>query len=211
MIEGTLVDLVPFEDDFSTYLETWMNEESWFRAHVWDRREPHTEDDVKKYIERMEKNEHGALIGFQAKNGDPIGGVIWDHEWSRVRKVDTRFFVGDMRYEGTDEVLDGLLMLARYCFETRNVHRLDAAALAFDEVRTEHLGRAGFVHEGTLRQHIRWDGDYVDLEMFGLLDSEWPGYAKKVESLGLQASELEPKPKPEKKDDKPDGDKSSEK
>ncbi len=202
MLEGTLVDLVPFEDDFAIYLETWMNEEAWFRAHVWERREPHTEDDVKKYIENMEKNERGGLIGFQAKNGDPIGALIFDHEWTRVRKAEVRVVVGDSRYEGADEALDGLLMLVRYCFETRNLHRLDAVALPFHETWIEHLRRAGFVHEGTLRQHIRWDGDYVDLEMFGLLQSEWPGYVQKVAELSLQPSDIEPKPKPEKKEQK---------
>lgn len=201
MFEGTLVDLVPFEDDFAVYLESWMNEEAWFRAQLWERREPHAEADVKKFIEKMEKNERGALIGFQTKAGDPIGGLIYDHEWSRVRKVEVLFFAGDMRYEGTDEVLDGLLMLARYLFETRNMHRLDAIALSFDEPKIDALRRAGFVHEGTLRQHIRWDGDYVDVELFGLLEDEWPGYAAKVETLSLEPSDLDPKPKPEKKPD----------
>lgn len=202
MIEGKLVDLVPFEDDYAIYLETWMNEEAWFRMKFWDRREPHTEDAVKKFIEKMEKNEHGLLIGFQSKAGDPIGGLILDHEWSRVRKIDSMFFVGDTRYEGTDEALDGLLMLVRYAFETRNMHRLDSGALAFDEVKIDMLKRAGFVHEGTLRQHIRYDGDYVDVEVFGLLEHEWPGYEAKIAGLDLQPSNLEPKPKPEKKDDK---------
>lgn len=202
MIEGKLVDLVPFEDDFATYMESWMNEEAWFRARFWERREPHPEEAVKKFIERMEKNEHGGMIGFQAKNGDPIGGVISDHEWSRVRKIDGVIFVGDTRYEGTDEALDGLLMLVRYLFETRNMHRIDVGALAFDETKIEMYRRAGFVHEGTLRQHIRFDGDYVDLELFGILESEWSGYEKKVAELNLQPSGLEAKPKPEKKDDK---------
>ena len=201
MIEGKLVDLVPFEDDFAIYLESWMNEESWFRTRLWERREPHTEDDVKKFIEKMEKNEHGALIGFQSKRGDPIGGVIFDHEWRRVRKAEALIFVGDTRYEGTDEHLDGLLMLIRFCFETRNLHRLDASALSFDEVKIDFLRRAGFTHEGTLRQHIRYDGDYVDVELFGILEDEWPGYDQKVNELDLQPSELEPKPKPEKKDE----------
>lgn len=201
MIEGKLVDLVPFEDDFATYLETWMNEESWFRMRAWERREPHTEHDVKKFIENMEKSEHGALIGVQAKNGDPIGGVIFDHEWTRVRKADAMLFVGDSRYEGTDEVIDALLMLVRYCFETRNLHRLDVSILAFDELRLDAYQRVGFVHEGTLRQHVRWDGSYADIEVFGLLQDEWPGYEQKSEALNLQPSGLEPKPKPEKKDD----------
>jgi RimJ/RimL family protein N-acetyltransferase len=206
MIEGKLVDLVPFEDDFATYMESWMNEESWFRARLWERREPHNEDAVKKFIEKMEKNERGTLIGFQTKGGDPIGGVLYDHEWTRVRKVDVQHFVGDPRYEGTDEALDGLLMMVRYCFETRNVHRLDSIALTFDEAKIDFLRRAGFTHEGTLRKHIRWDGDYVDVELFGLLEHEWPGYEKKFAELDLQPSGIEPKPKPEKKEEKKDGD-----
>ncbi len=197
MIEGKLVDLVPFEDDFATYLASWMNGEAWFRARLWERREPHPEDDAKKFVERMEKDEHGGLIGVRAKNGDPIGGVIYDQEWPRVRKVDVTYFAGDERYEGTDEQLDALLMLVRYLFETRNMHRLDAAALAFDEVKIEALRRAGFQHEGTLRQHLRWDGDYVDIELYGLLEDEWPGYERKVEALNLQPSGLEPKPAPQ--------------
>ena len=200
MFEGKLVDLVPFEDDFATFFETWMNEEAWFRSMFWDRREPHHESAVKKYIEKMEKNERGKLIGFQAKNGDPIGGLIYDHVWDRVYKADAICFAGDTRYEGTDEQLDGLLMLVRFCFETRNLHRLDASALAFDEAKIELLRRAGFTHEGTLRQHIRWAGDYVDANLFGLLHEDWPGYENKVAALDLQSSGLAPKPKPEKKD-----------
>jgi RimJ/RimL family protein N-acetyltransferase len=201
MIEGHLVDLVPFEDDFAIHLETWMNEEAWFRTMFYDRREPHPENDVKKYIEKMEKNKRGKLIGFQAKNGDPIGGVLYDHLWDRVHKAEAMFFAGDTRYEGTDEQLDGLLMLARYCFETRNLHRLDTSALAFDEVKIEQIQRAGFNHEGSLRQHIRWGGDYVNVELFGLLQREWPGYEAMVERLDLRASDIEPKPKPEKQDE----------
>ena len=74
--------------------------------------------------------------------------------------------------------------------------------LPVDDRQIDMLRRAGFVHEGTLRQHIRWDGAYVDVEMFGLLEDEWPGYAKKIEGVELTASDLEAKPKPEKKNDK---------
>jgi RimJ/RimL family protein N-acetyltransferase len=205
MFEGTLVDLVPFEGDFATYMETWMNEEAWFRAQFWGRREPHTEEDVRKFIEKMEKEDYAMLLGFQAKNGDPIGGVMFDHESTRVHKARVRIFAGDSRYEGTDEVLDGLLMLCRYCFETGNLHRLDSSALAFDEARLDHLERAGFVHEGSLRQHIRWAGDYVDVEMFGMLRSEWPGYEQKIAALNLQPGGIEPKPRPKKDADHENG------
>lgn len=195
MIEGKLVDLVPFEDDFARYMETWMNEEAWFRTWLMDRREPHSEKDVKAFIEKMEKKDNAALIGFQAKNGDPIGSVLYDHLWNRVRRAEVMFFAGDARYEGTDEQLDGLLMLVCYCFETHNLHRLDTFALAFDEVKIDQMRRAGFSHEGALRQHVRWGGAYIDVELFGLLQHDWPGYTQMVEALDLQPTpDIEPKP-----------------
>ena len=196
MIPGTLVDLVPFEDDYVTCLQTWMNEEAWLRARVWERRAPYAEHQVQQFIEEIEKNEHAKIVGLQAKNGDPIGGVAWEHQWVRMRKAHLWFFAGDPRYEGTDELLDGLLLAVHYNFATRNLHRLDAFALAFDEAKIAHLQRAGFVHEGTLRQHIRWAGAYVDVLVFGLLETDWPGYEEKARALGLQADGLPPKTKP---------------
>ena len=48
---------------------------------------------------------------------------MFDHEWTRVRKADAIFFAGDTRYEGTDEHLDGLLML-RATASRRATYRL---------------------------------------------------------------------------------------
>jgi RimJ/RimL family protein N-acetyltransferase len=119
-----------------------------------------------------------------------------------------RFFASDTRYEGTDEQLDGLLMLVRYCFETRNLRRLEAAALVFDEARIEQLWRAGFVHEGTIslnarvmrqmkkvgfalevrrRKGIYADGVWHDELIYGLFREDWPGRAALVEKSGPAA------------------------
>ncbi len=207
MIPGTLIDLVPFEDVYATYLQEWMNTQAWLRARVWERYGPHVEHQAEKFIEEMEKKDNAKMVGLQTKNGDPIGAVIWEHQWTRMRKINLWFFAGDPRYEGTDELLDGLLMAVHYNFTTRNLHRLHTLALAFDEAKIDHLQRAGFSHEGTLRQHIRWAGDYVDLLVFGLLETEWPGYEEKVQALDLQASGLPPKPAPKKPEQPADKDK----
>jgi hypothetical protein len=37
----------------------------------------------------------------------------------------------------------------------------------------------------------------VDVELFGMLDREWPGYEQKAAALDLQPSGIEPKPRPE--------------
>ncbi len=33
--------------------------------------------------------------------------------------------------------------------------------------------KVGFVHEGTKRQALRWDEDWVDVDLMAMLDRDW--------------------------------------
>jgi RimJ/RimL family protein N-acetyltransferase len=40
--------------------------------------------------------------------------------------------------------------------------------------RARHVyEKIGFVHEGTMRETLLWDGERVDVHMMGLLASDW--------------------------------------
>ena len=66
--------------------------------------------------------------------------------------------------------VDGLLMLARYCFEVRNMHRLTPPR-GLRRQPDRVLTRAGFQHEGTLAS-IRWMAPWTS----GVrpVEQEWP-------------------------------------
>ena len=63
-------------------------------------------------------------------------------------------------------------MLA-HAFETVGLNRVSLEVYAFNPRARRAYERLGFVHEGTLRQALLWDGAWVDAEVMSILASEW--------------------------------------
>ena len=58
-------------------------------------------------------------------------------------------------------------------FATLLLHRIYASAFRENTVSAKVLEKIGMRHEGCLRQHVlKWDR-FIDLEMYGMLRSEW--------------------------------------
>ncbi len=68
--------------------------------------------------------------------------------------------------EATRLVLD-------HAFRTVGLHRVELEVYAFNPRARHVYERAGFVHEGTRRHALRWDGEWVDAHGMGLLADEW--------------------------------------
>jgi RimJ/RimL family protein N-acetyltransferase len=61
----------------------------------------------------------------------------------------------------------------RYGFEECGLHRIQAFVFSPNDASKRVLQKAGFTHEGALREKIEWGDKRVDDEIFGLLRSEW--------------------------------------
>jgi RimJ/RimL family protein N-acetyltransferase len=64
-------------------------------------------------------------------------------------------------------------VLCQYGFTVRGLHRLQLETLADNAAMIQAAVRAGFVHEGTLRNAAWVNGTFLDEVIFGLLDTEW--------------------------------------
>ena len=61
----------------------------------------------------------------------------------------------------------------QYGFETLGLHRIWASVFQGNEVSAKVLNKLGMRHEGCLRHHVLKWGRFIDLEMYGILRSEW--------------------------------------
>ena len=63
-----------------------------------------------------------------------------------------------------------------WAFESLGLHRIHASHFPRNPASGRVLRKLGMTHEGTLRQHVKKWGEYLDLERFGLLRHEFdPG------------------------------------
>ena len=63
-------------------------------------------------------------------------------------------------------------MLA-YAFEELGLHRVELEVFEFNQRARRVYERVGFVLEGTLRDALLFDGEWVDSHLMSVLEHEW--------------------------------------
>jgi ribosomal-protein-alanine N-acetyltransferase len=76
---------------------------------------------------------------------------------------------------GNGYATDAVRTAVAYAFAERRLHKVYARVFAFNEGSRRVLEKVGFVNEGRFREHAFLDGEYVDVERYGLLADEFEG------------------------------------
>lgn len=63
-----------------------------------------------------------------------------------------------------------------HAFDT-GLHRVSLTVYDFNPRARHVYEKVGFVHEGTLRQALRWDGDWIDGHIMAILSEDWTANA----------------------------------
>ncbi len=191
MLEGLLVDLVPYGDRYLEQEHTWHNSEAWFWAEAGNRPLP-TKAALRRgheeWLEWREKHaDYMVMFGIQAKDGTPLGDIALFEvrPWHRVGMLGAA--IGDPAYWSSGYGTDALLLMVDYAFGWLDMHRVWLGTMSLNARVLRQMEKVGFVPEGRRRGLWYADGAWVDDVLFGLLRDEWPGRAALVEKLGLQA------------------------
>jgi len=133
--------------------------------------EPEVRAFARETLQRFSRGE-----GFDAGlmvDGE-LAGMVGVHHLDRtVGRVEIGYWIGS-RFEGRGLVTRAVIGVIRVMFEDYGLNRVEIRCQP-DNLRSRAVAeRLGFVHEGTLRSvHPTLQGVPADLEVFGLLRSEW--------------------------------------
>ena len=168
----TLTLRLPEPDDASALLELAGDPEvtRWFS---WG---PYTTiDQPRAYIDRLEgQRERGDQLDFLIVHRDHgPAGVTGLSEFSTR---DLRCMVGTWfgrAFWGTGANRESKALVAHLAFEVLKMHRLGSYSNPDNQRSTKALLGVGFTHEGVLRHWHRHGDDYFDVNVFGMLRSDW--------------------------------------
>lgn len=130
---------------------------------------------LESYREGAGKADPAKGIGWAAEvEGTLVGraGMFFFDELSRNAAVGLGF-VREHRGKGYGR--ETLRLLLDFGFTHRNLHRVWLECAATNEAAIRSYAAAGFVTEGTLREHAWIAGAYVDVVRMAVLRSEWRG------------------------------------
>jgi RimJ/RimL family protein N-acetyltransferase len=190
MLEGILVDLVPYDQRFKDQDHRWWNNISVFWSGEGERNfisKAQVEAEHKEWVENSEKPHTSVPFGVLTKDGKPLGyfGINWISPQNRVANLGAS--IGEPEYWGGGYGTDALLLLIEYAFNMLDVRKVWLNTMSLNERVMRQMQKVGFVLEGRQRESVHADGQWYDDMVYGLLREEWPGYAVMVERLGLQA------------------------
>lgn len=93
----------------------------------------------------------------------------------RCRSAEVGIFIGDKSYWDKGFGTEVMRLLLKIGFETLNLNRIFLRVFATNLRAIRCYEKAGFVHEGRLRQAEYKHGEYVDFLVMSMLRSEYSG------------------------------------
>jgi RimJ/RimL family protein N-acetyltransferase len=170
------------EDDLEDLLR--LKQESWETTHnvtIANR------DDQDRWFASLDRNVHSprSLVlvacksrakedGVKRTSGTKVGIFKITNVDYISRTADTAWDIfEDWRGKGFGKkiVAGG----SHFCFGILNLRRLTAEILSINEPSAKCASAAGYVHEGTKRQLTHKNGEFLDSQVWGLLNSEFLG------------------------------------
>jgi diamine N-acetyltransferase len=111
------------------------------------------------------EGEHGRAIGFVILAGvEPPGGTV---EFKRIV----------VREKGAGLGRAAVRLVKREVFERYRAHRLWLDVFEHNQRARALYASEGFMVEGTLREHVEWDGERRSLVLMSMLNREYRGLA----------------------------------
>ncbi|MCB1033850.1 MAG: GNAT family N-acetyltransferase [Acidobacteria bacterium] len=130
--------------------------------------------DIQELFESRELFQWGIA---RQETGEVLGTcTLFKLDWAH-RRGEIGFAVGRSAW-GLGLGAEAVDVLLRFCFETLDLHRLEADVDPDNERSLRLLERQGFRREGYLRERWLHLGELRDTVMLGLLQREWPGLSQ---------------------------------
>jgi len=165
LFTGTLVRLAPSHD--TQYLRLLDSEPQPQLTEARIRKEDETRGlpDGKGFGFDIRALAEDRLLGFVY-----LGIINWID-----RDAWTAIAIGERDSWGQGFGTDAMRITLRYAFSELHLHRVTLSVFSNNTRAIRSYEKAGFRHEGRIREAMRRDGAFFDILQMGILRAEWQG------------------------------------
>ncbi len=170
--EGRRICFRPVELEDEPLLRRWVNDpENWAMRR---RHNGYNALQERAFIESLAGRPADCVLGIVAKEGHRLIGINGLHDIDPVsRKATYGIKVGEAAWRNRGYGAEAVGLMLRYGFEELNLNRIELQVCEHNWRAIRVYQRAGFVHEGCLREAVYVNGRYRDVYQFAILRREW--------------------------------------
>jgi ribosomal-protein-alanine N-acetyltransferase len=135
---------------------------------------PYPEEEAERWIATHEESRKKGDYAFAIvlRESKDLVGTVGLHSKPENDSAEIGYWIG-VPYWGQGYATEAAAAMMRFGFETLSLNRIYANHFARNPASGRVLEKIGMRHEGTLRQHLKkWD-EYIDLECYGIVRSDW--------------------------------------
>jgi RimJ/RimL family protein N-acetyltransferase len=185
ILKGELVRLSAVDpEEFSKAFTHWRRDSEFMRlidsGEVMLRSQKDSQKWIEKEIEDQDVNQYMFTIRTLAEDkllGDIGLSVV---NWMS-RDAFVGLGIGERDFWGRGYGTDVMKVILRYAFTEINLRRVTLSVFEYNPRAVRSYEKAGFVHEGRMRQFLNREGKRWDMLFMGILRDEWMNLQKKEE------------------------------
>ena len=132
---------------------------------------PYEEKHAREFLARVAR-ENELRLGIRLRRDGTLVGGVGLHPDEQHNRAELGYWIG-VPYWRNGYATEAARAVVRYGFEQFNLDRIFAGHYGHNPASGRVLKKIGMKYEGCMRQHVLKWGEYVDLEMYGMLREEW--------------------------------------
>jgi [ribosomal protein S5]-alanine N-acetyltransferase len=135
---------------------------------------PYSESDARDFVSSAHEDQArgtGLQLAIVLHDSDALCGGVGLRIESEHRRAELGYWIG-VPYWGKGYATEAASAMVKYGFETLKLHRIFASYVTHNPASGRILRKIGMRHEGCHRAHILKWGEFLDLEMYGMLASD---------------------------------------
>ena len=140
-------------------------------AHTLRIPHPYSEQDAKDFLESGECNDELRFAITLRTDGSLCGGIGLKMNESH-HHAELGYWIGVPLW-GNGYATEAAHRVLQHGFEVLKLNRIFASHFKSNPASGKVLKKIGMRYEGSLRQHICKWGQFIDLELYGMLSSDW--------------------------------------
>ena len=158
---GICLRLMTVED--TDLIVAWRNKDAVRKNFIYQ--EFFTREGHENWIKtRVETGQVVQMIICDDATGKPLGSVYIRDIDRGHNKAEYGIFIGEDDARGRGVGTAAAKLMLQYCFTEEGIHRVYLRVLATNLQAIRSYEKAGFVREGILRDDVRIDGEYRDIQ-----------------------------------------------
>jgi len=130
------------------------------------------EEWIGRHAETFAKREGVTLAITLADTGELIGAISLMDISDCHHHAEIGYWIG-MPWWGSGYCTEAAREMVRFGFEDLGLHRIYGHHLVRNPASGRVMTKIGMTHEGTLREHIRKGDTFHDIEVYGIVASDW--------------------------------------